>query len=240
LGTGTTHTYEANFDDWIISKMTAPPEFVGPGRVIALAPIADGTHNAGVNTMEDNAGTDIGATAAWSIIDDVPMSEITTYIQQSTIGAGNYAEVAFADAPTTEMGTINAISAILAYSASSATNTNLAETRIRRGDGTPTDVLGLGAAGTGANGAQTTAVGTGWDMSDTGPIYKAALVPLSANGTDYIGWTIPLLNALLLRVGFGTDVTPVPRWGNIILEVDIATPLANKLIVQQAIKRTSW
>jgi hypothetical protein len=217
LGTAGVTTYDCEYDDVIGGSSTVNPEWWGPGRGVLLKPNADGTHNAGTNTIEDNAGADIGAVAAWSIIDDIPLSEATTFIRQAAVGSGNYAEVAFEDA---NGGVINAVQALLAYS-SSGTTANAAETRIRRGSGTPADVLGISATGTGLTSVQKGTVGTAVDMSDSGPIYKATLVPHTTDGTDYGGWSTSEVNALLARVGFATGVATLPRWLNLVLEVDL-------------------
>lgn len=238
IGNSSNNTYVVNIDDFIVGTFTVASEYWGDGQVIGLVPSGDGTHNAGTNVMENQAGADIGSGGganAYELTDEIPMSDTTTYIQQSAIGTGNYAEANFGDLPT-NAGTINAARAILMYGASAATNTNTGGTTIRRNDNS-TDVINVGSAVTTANINQPSNAGTTFDMSDTPPLYKGAMVPATANGTDYSSLTPGIVNNLRVRMGFSSDVTPVPRWYNVMLEVDYVATAPKSLVAAQPIRR---
>ena len=46
--------------------------------------------------------------------------------------------------------------------------------------------------------------------------YKLAMVSAGAGA-----WTTAMLNALIARVGYSSDVSPVPYWDALLLEYDV-------------------
>ncbi|HEX6035775.1 MAG TPA: hypothetical protein VFY83_15140, partial [Anaerolineales bacterium] len=99
LGTTASESFDMYMDDVFVS-VTSGDYPIGPGGTERLAPTADGTHNAGTNVIEDNAGTDIGTTTAYDKLNSVPPSS-TAYIKQVANGTGNYAEIQFGNITAT-------------------------------------------------------------------------------------------------------------------------------------------
>ena len=194
-GDSATGTYEAYFDDLAVSA-TSGDYPIGVGAVEGLVPTSDGTHNAGTNVMEDASGNDINGSSvyAYAQVDEVPMSESTTYVKQSATGTSNYVEVNFAD---TSNSTIQGVTAILAYK-SAGTSANEGATTII---GDTTDTL---------YGDPTTRA----DYSESSVFYKSIIVTPPGGG-----WTQAKVNALKSRMGYSNDVSPVPYWCNLMIEV---------------------
>ena len=198
IGFGDNATGEVYYDDIVVS-LTAGDYPIGAGVVEALLPNADGAHNNAANTMEDAAGNDIDGAShlAWQQLDELPMSESTNRIQQSTAGTDKYAEVAFADVnPYT---VFHGISGILAYMSATAT-ANEGACVIRRSDGTEITLWGSPAARA--------------DYSESSMFYKSSVIAPPAGG-----WTPTEINALVARLGYSNDVSPVPYWENLLIEV---------------------
>lgn len=89
-----THTATVVWDD-ICAGVTTAEHPLPSMHVAAAAPTGDGTHNAGTNTIENDAGGDIGGgNTAWTLVDEFPPNA-SDYIRQATINTGAYAEVLF-------------------------------------------------------------------------------------------------------------------------------------------------
>lgn len=194
-------------DDLVLSTTSADYP-IGPGAVEVILPSSDGTHNGGTNTIEDNTGTDIVSptyTTAWDLINDVPMSTTTEYIQQASGGAGNgnYAEVNFADTSNT---TIHGAMAYMSYT-SSGTQANNGQLDIIDEDSTVTNVYD-------------------GDMSESSVFYKSKILPNPAGG-----WDQGAVNALKSRIGYSTDASPLPRWHALQIQVAYATTSSIDLVV---------
>lgn len=128
----------------------------------------------------------------WNRVDEVPQNSTADYIKQITIGTTSYIELTFPD--TTET-CINAVGAVVAYHSSAAAGNN-GRTYIR-------------------SGATQTTVYSG-SMGVTALTYRSVMV-LSGAGA----WTPALLNALVARVGYSSDVTPFPYWDALLLAYDV-------------------
>src|SRR5690349_5764556 len=187
----TTATYTAYFDDVILSE-TSGDYPIGAGGTQGLVPDADGTHVAGTNVMEKNDGTDIGVVTAFDLINEVPLTDATTYIKQSANGSGNYAEVTFGNITANHASIIGAMG-ILAYTSATTTANNGTTIMSKDSFSTNTSIHGTTAAPA--------------DMSDgstSNLFYKSAIL---ANVTDDT-----TVNALKARIGFSTDTNPNPYW----------------------------
>lgn len=195
IGINPTATGSIYYDDIYITDDSADYP-IGEVLVVGLSPSSDGTHNAGTDVMEDNAGTDIGTTTAYDKVNSVPIGNETAYIQQANNGSGNYAEVNFAD---TTQSTIRGTQAILAYRAASATACNGSAYVIDE-DSTETTIWGSAA--------------TPADYSENTVFYKSAVLPAPAGG-----WDQAAVNALKARIGHSTDANPDPYWIDLFLEV---------------------
>lgn len=195
FGSSASATHDVNFDDVIISDSSGDYPF--PDVAIeGLSPGSDGTHNAGTNVMEDNAGTDIGATTAYDKLNSVPIGSTTTYVKQSATGTSNYAEVNYADTSNTQI--ISAI-ALLAYQAA-GTSSDQGATTVIDEDATVNEVWGNPT--------------TRADYSESSVFYKNKVLPVPAGG-----WDQGAVNALKSRIGYSNDVNPVPYWVDLMVEV---------------------
>ena len=204
-GVTTGPAYTMYADDVIVST-TLGDYPIGPGVVIGLSPNADGTHNAGTNVMEDASGNDIGAVTAYNLLDDVPLSAggVTDRVQQTANGAGNYAEVQFADLAVTPSA-IHGVIGLLAYQ-SAATQANTGGC-IASADAFATQTTIWGAAGALA------------DYSESSAFYKSAIIapPGGSWSTDEVG-------ALRVRLGYSDDANPDPYWLALMFEVAYVPP----------------
>ena len=227
--TGAT-SFTWHVDDFIYGTYTVDSEYWGDGQVVGLSPNAEGTHNNAANVMEDQAGNDINGTTvtAFDKINSVPIGSGTTRLQSNGAGATNYVEVAFPDLPA-NASTVNGARAVLSKSSASAAG-NAAETRIRRGDGTPADVVEVGSTVTTTNINQPGTIGTGWSFGESASTwYKGAMIPATASGTDFGSLTVAIVNALLARLGYASDATPDPWWIDLMIEVDYVASAAGSL-----------
>lgn len=193
---GPAHT--TYFDDVVISG-TSGDYPIGAHAVAGLLPAGDGTHNAGTNIMENQAGTDIGTVTAYDLVDDVPMSTATTYIQQLANGTGNYAEVQFANL-TASLSAVWGAMGILAYTSATTSANNGACIMSKDDFSTSSPIHGTAASPL--------------DMSDgstSNLFYKSAMIAGVTDNTT--------ANALEARVGFSGDANPDPYWVNLLVEV---------------------
>ena len=189
FGTDAAHTFTCQYDDFVASATSADYP-LGAHDVLYGVPTGDGTHNAGVNTIEDQAGTDIVSPNAFPLLDELPPTT-TDYIQQSTIGTGNYAEVTFDDQPGSK--TIWGVEGV-GFLFASGLNANNGTTRIVDGsNNTLTDIYS-------------------GDQSETALHNRRAIITAPGGGWDsgYPG--------VKARVGFSSDVTDVPRWAGLLLQ----------------------
>ena len=199
LGGSGSQTMTAVYDDLYLS-VTAADYPIGAGSTELLTPTGDGTHNAGVNVLEDQAGVDIGVVTAFDLVDDVPLSGTADYIRQVASGSGNYAEVTFSNTTNTNitgvMGEVNRASASSGFAANGAMV-------VIRDDATEVGVLGTSAAPA--------------SFTNTAPGYVRAVITAPGGG-----WTQAEVNALKGRIGYSTDVSPNPRFHAFALEVAYA------------------
>ncbi|HXH59086.1 hypothetical protein [Iamia sp.] len=194
-----------SIDDVAFSQ-TAADYPIGAGKVLSYSPNADGAH-LNQTKFQDAAGLAVNSVtnAAFSELNDMPLSATTSRVQQVTatadIPAGAYLEVLFAD--TAETATANGVAGYLMYG-SAATTANNGSTIIRNSGGVESSIYGTAAAPA--------------DMSDTAPFYKSGAVTAPA-----AGWTPTEVNALVGRVGYSSDVAPIPYWFGLLLQVDFPT-----------------
>ena len=222
LGNVAACTMTLHMDDFIFGTYTVDSEYWGAGQVVGISPNADGAHDAAIpaNSLELASGTDIttSTTTVNTQLNSVPIGDGTVYVLSNGTSTAKYAEVAFADLPA-GAARVNGARAMLAYLSVSTTGNN-GETQIKRGD-TSTVVVELGSTVTTTDINQPGTIGTPWDMSENPAVfYKGCMVPATAAGTDFGSLTVPMVNAILGRVGNSTDATPDPRWVDLMVEVD--------------------
>ena len=180
--------YTAYYDDLVISQ-TAADYPIGDGKVLSLKPDAVGTH---VNPTRflDNDGTAIDPTS-WTRLDEIPMNSTADYVAQITAGSTSYLEMTFAN--TTET-CIRGVSALVGWTPTSSSANN-GKTSI-------------------FNGATETIVHSGLMAATAGPVrHNRRIIPPVTSP-----WTQAQLNGLKVRVGYSTDVSPIPRWDSLLLE----------------------
>ncbi len=180
-------TFTANYDDVLIS-VTSGNYPIGAGTVVGLRPDGMGTNSTPGSFRNDDA-TAIDANT-YLRLDDSPMTGLTDYVRQQTIGATAYIEVTFGDTSTS---CVVGVSGLLAYHAAGTAADN-GKTSIF--DGSTERVVFSG------------------DMSETALQYVSVIVaPASAP------WTPTAVNGLKGRIGYSSDVTPNPYWDGLLLEV---------------------
>jgi hypothetical protein len=165
---------------------------IGDGYVTRLAPIAAGTHSG-----SGSFGVSTGVLAdAWQFLDDLPSDTGTDYIEQTTIGTGDYVEHEHADLATTE----TRVDAVVVHAAirSSFINANNAKIHVIEGanDYTVYNQIWLSGA-------------SPW--------------PIAVSGVPTYPWTPSKVNALKSRWGYSSDVDSIPRLPSIYFEVAVGT-----------------
>jgi hypothetical protein len=207
-----------DFDDVAVSH-TEGDYPLGPGYSEAILPSSLAV-NTGGTYVQDASGTAI-TTGDWARLDSVPIDETTDYIRQT---AGNNTpstnpSLGFANANTDD---INGVQAHVAYGAA-ATQANAQRYYVT------------------ANGVDTYLHGTSSTQPTVGvvgPVYSSKQVD---NGG--VAWTDSMLDGLVFRWGTGTatDVNPVPRVNNMLIEVDYAestgTPIGDELALQWGVRQ---
>ena len=122
-------------------------------------------------------------------LDDDPLTSSADYVRQQVAGAASYVELTLGDTSAT---CVTAVAGIVAYhSASSARNRGKSSIF----DGATERILFNG------------------DMSEVGLFYRSAIVARAG------GWTTAAVNGLRARIGYSTDVSPLPYWDALLLEV---------------------
>lgn len=196
-GPGGASTLVAYYDDVIlITDLADYP--IGPGGTEALVPSSDGTHNAGTAIIQNAAGVDIGSTAAYDEINQIPPST-TFYIKQIANGTGNYAEVAFGNIVAAHSAILGAMG-VLAYT-SEGTSSNRGACMISK-DGFSTF--------TAIHGDNTTTADYS-DGSTANLYFKSAILANVVDDTT--------VNALTARLGYSGDANPDPYWIDLVVEV---------------------
>jgi hypothetical protein len=191
--------YTANYDDVLISA-TSGDYPIGAGTVVGLRPDGMGTSNTPGSFRNDD-GTAIDANT-YLRVDESPMTTLTDYVTQQTIGATNYVELSFGN---TGASCIVGVSALIAYHAA-GTPANTGKTSIY--DGATERIVFNG------------------DMSVT-PLTYASVVVAPASAP----WTPGAVNGLQARIGYSSDVTPNPYWDALVLEVATGVAVAGTVTV---------
>jgi uncharacterized delta-60 repeat protein len=180
-------------DDLAISTtLTDYP--IGPGRTTALVPWAEGAH-ANSGGFGSDAGA-LGANPEWRIAEG-PVWSIVDWLAQTGAGAGDYLEWQLDD-PAERSAPARAVRGMVGFHSSSALGNNGITKVVRSAD---TD-------------AAAPVVYSG-NMSFTTTRWTGAMIPAPAGG-----WIVSQLDALRMRTGYSTDVTPNPRWEAAFVEVE--------------------
>ncbi len=190
VGSPVANTFTVDFDDWIWS-VTAVDYPIGAHKVLSVVPTGAGT--------DSNPGNMpiTGAATAWEAMDEWP-ADLTTYVAETAIGAGDYREVTFAD--TTETTIWGAVALAALFSAGAAANNGTA--RVVFNDLTTVNIY------------------TG-DMSEVALNYRTLLLDIAKIDTQ------TEFNGLKAQVGFSSDATPDPQWSSLMVQYAVpeAAPL---------------
>lgn len=122
-------------------------------------------------------------------LDDDPLTSSAESVRQEVVGATHYLELTFGDTSAT---CVVGVAGIVAYHAASS-SANAGKTSVF--DGATERIIFSG------------------DMSEVALFYRSAIVPRPA------GWTTAAVNALLGRIGYASDVSPLTYWDALLLEV---------------------
>lgn len=212
------------YDDLIIcSGGTEYP--LGPHEILAVSPGSDGTHSFTANDFSTgDTGTQQAPsfTTFFQMVDDPPpfatARSTTDNIAQRVIRTTGYVEIKAA-ATLAGKPTATAVRALLAYS-STATTADNGACIARNSAGFAGVIWGDLPVAQGGNG------GALADYSENpSNFFKGAIV--TAPGA---GWTKTELDAIRWRLGGSGDITPVPTWQQLLLEIAyplVTTPAAS-------------
>lgn len=195
LGSSTTaDVFTAHYDDIVVASSTSAYP-IGDGAVLALSPNASPTSGHNLPTsFQYDSGVAIDANL-YTRLDDVPLNSTSDYVKQTTQSSSAYLQLDLADVAS---GCINGVRAMVALHAA-GTGANVSTSRIY--DGSTLTTVYSGTVGS------------------TSLVYKSAMVtPASAP------WTAAALSGLVARIGYSTDVSPVPYWDALQLEYDATAP----------------
>jgi len=234
------------FDDLIVGSTAtaltggvAFTDYWGDGKGIWIIPGSDGTHSFTANDFSTGDAGTLRApsyTDFWQMVDDpapwVTARSTTDNITQRVIRNTGYVEIKPATTALTGE-TANAVRAFMAYSSTAAT-ANTAACIIRNSTPVSTTIWGTHTGIGGGSDALT-------DHSEVTNFFKSAIVTPPA-----AGWTKSEIEALRWRVGAAGDISPVPTWQFLALEVDYPiisapaeNPLRRKFIRNEAAHRAS-
>jgi hypothetical protein len=211
LTTQPAHTF---YIDDVAASGTSADYPLGAGHVTLLVPGSDGTHSFTANDFSTgDAGTQRAPsyTDFYLMVDDaMPWAtarSTTDDIAQRVIRTTGYVEIAPGTTPDT--GTANGVQARLAYS-STTTTADTGACIVRNSAGTSVVLWGDLPAGQGGGG------GALADYSESSNFFKRVIV--TAPGA---GWTPTEINAIRWRLGGSSDISPIPTWQALLLEVDV-------------------
>lgn len=190
--TGTTDSYTAWYDDVVISHdSTHYP--LGDGRIYGIWPDGVGASNDPSNVIKDHAGNPLGP-AAWDLLNEVPMTGMTDFVQQTAVNTSAYAEFTFGDTTQT------CIRAARAYWVTHSTATNgTNHVRVSVHDGTQTTVLLDGSS-----------LANNVNPRDD-----------SKTLTPQTTWTQSAVNGLRLRFGNSSNVSESPKIDSAMVEYEV-------------------
>lgn len=173
------------------------PELPFPDyQIERLYPVSDGTHSNGSSFTDNSSNSP--PSVVYSRVDDFPPSSSDAdYVSQTTIGTGDYLEVNFSDSSFT------AGTQILGVQGRNSRRNN---------SGTQVSNLQVGIYDPGVSqffGIAGNFISSSWQFNRT----------MIRDHDSYADFTIDDVNNLTGRIGYSSDVTPVPQSGWISLQV---------------------
>jgi hypothetical protein len=212
LGAPSTATVYTIYLDDITVTTTSGNYPLPDGHIEALLPDAvSAVNDPAGSKLQDNtsANVTVATPGAASRLDELPMTVITDYVKHIGTNNASYVETSFANVAST--GCVDAVNAVVAYHASTATG-------------------GVGAAYIYDGATQRTLQASG-SITNTAIAYKSARIS-PASGT----WDTTKLNGLVARVGYSSNATATnyPTWDALLLEYeqvpDVATNYSNTVL----------
>jgi hypothetical protein len=183
-------TFQAHYDDVLVSR--DPTQYpLADGRVFALRPNGTGT-SVNPQHFQDDDGTALDATS-WQRLDEAPMDSLTDYIQQVTNGASSYAELTLDDTTETCIRAAHAT-----FSTHSPSTNQRNDLKISAFDGATESIIKQG------------------DMAANTTVSRNYAAPV----TPATSWTRAAVNGLVVRWGYGADVTPLQSLDSVVVEIE--------------------
>ena len=192
MGTTLANTFTADYDDVAITTSSGDYP-LGDGKVLMLRPSGMGT-SVGAGNLSNDDGSAIGA-ASYTRVDDIPMANSTDYIQQTVASNTSYVELNFED--TTD-SCVRMVQGLEMNYLGNVNQANDAKTSIF--DGSTERVVYTG------------------NMAASVPAEYVRIAPVPPTGTT---WTPAELNGLVMRLGYATDASPIPRWDAVLIEYEV-------------------
>ena len=195
------------FADDILMGYTAASYPYGDGKVLGYSPNISGAHSFTLGDFHDATTNDIAVadtTVAHALVDEVPITSNSDFIQQVVSRAAGYVEMGFAD--TTE--TINARCLLVASSQhASATQANTVAMNLND-NSTISPIFALS------------------NFSETSLVYSSTAFALAPSTSA--AWTPTRINAVKVRWGYSDDASPNPYLDGLMLEVEF--PIVDETI----------
>ncbi|HEX2086847.1 MAG TPA: hypothetical protein VHF89_14300 [Solirubrobacteraceae bacterium] len=183
--------FTAHFDD-IVHSYTPSDYPIGPTRVVPLRPSSTGAFT-GPERFRDDDGSAVDPTS-WSRLDDARMDDLRDgHVKQVSVSTASNLEFGFDD---TLEPCVDAVQAISTFH-KTVSKTNHAKTSVFEG---PVESVIY-------NG----------DVPNTNVIgAKTRIVPPALGA-----WTPVAVNALTVRLGYSSDVSPEPMWDGLLFEMAV-------------------
>lgn len=211
LGTNTTHTYTAYFDDWVASVTTGDYP-IGPHAIESLIPSADGSHNIATSGDFDSFSTtqfSNSTTNGYTFIAHRPMQRANTndqVIRQELGSQTDYMEFAMEDVSAGYVGaSVLAVRSYACWVESANPGHSQGEIRLLLSDNT--EVL--------TTGSLSVIEGVTSPVDDPGTtVTTRKRMFITPSG----GWSTAIVNGCKARVGFG-DNSPDVNFIDFMIEV---------------------
>jgi hypothetical protein len=203
FGFSSAATCDVFFDDFIAGDTITEYPY-GAGTVERMKPTRDGTHSFTAGDFGyDTAGANVGTsdTTVYTYVDDDDLTSITdgVLIRQKVVRSTGYVEVGFGSAP--HSWDAQAVNVVSSWHAST----------------TGANTVGLKMNDGGTIAAMTDAAGDALsDFSNATVTFAEKIVVTPPSGGT---WTTAKIAAVLLRMGYSTDVLGIPYWDGAMLEV---------------------
>jgi len=208
--TGNTGTYDEYFDDlalWIFGAGSFRTYPVGEGSVIILVPDGEGTHSNAASFTDDSANSP--PVTPQTRLDEVPTSSMADYVDQTTLGGGDYIELTMSDIAI--QGVADCVYPIASFVAADGSATAFVRAF---------HVIDVNDAS-----ADITIFGGSVSASVKNYFGPSTQVPRGAGSASTLDWTTADVNQLKARIGYSTDVSPNPRFHNVFFEVHVRQAL---------------